>query len=77
MTLEAGRAGGDDGRFSAAACWTDETSEALPSLSKALVRALSFIGTGISSSELSLSVEYCCCESDLDSFAGLDSLRLS
>lgn len=49
------------------------------------MRALSFIGTGISSSELSLTVEYCCgCDWDLDSFdadapapwIGFDSLRL-
>lgn len=64
----------------------DEASDALPSLSRAFVRALSFIGTGISSSELSFMVEYCCgWEVLLDSlgsggaaavYRGLDSLRL-
>lgn len=80
VILEVARIG-EEGRSAG----TDEASEAWPSLSRAFVRALSFIGTGISSSELSLSVEYCCdCAFDsllaaaaADSGTGLESLRLS
>lgn len=80
------RTGGEDGRRGrAGVLWAGGPAAAWPSPSRALVRALSFMGTGISSSELSFKVEYCCgCE--LDSLltgaatalpAGCDSLRLS
>lgn len=46
-----------------------------PSSSSALVRALSFMGTGISSSELSFMAEYCCWE--LADWPGFDSRFLS
>ena len=59
MTRDGGRAGGDCGRSAAAGAAVEEASDAWPSFRSAFVSALSFMGTGISSSELSLSVEYC------------------
>ena len=47
--------------FAAAAAAAAASDAEAPSLKSALVRALSFIGMGISSSELSWRVEYCCC----------------
>lgn len=93
ITREAGRTGGEDWRTGgedgrrgrAEVLWAGGPAAAWPSPRRALVRALSFMGTGISSSELSFKVEYCWgCE--LDSLltgaatalpAGCDSLRLS
>lgn len=86
VTRDAGRGGGDDGRSLAMGGAADDASDACPSSSSAFVSALNFIGTGISSSELSLSVEYCC-DCDRDSLSseavvadppiGFDSLRLN
>lgn len=93
ITREAGRTGGEDWRTGgedgrrgrAEVLRAGGPAAAWPSPRRALVRALSFMGTGISSSELSFKVEYCWgCE--LDSLltgaatalpAGCDSLRLS
>lgn len=84
---EVWRTGGEDGRRGRPeVLWAGGPAAAWPSPRRALVRALSFMGTGISSSELSFKVEYCWgCE--LDSLltggaatalpAGCDSLRLS
>lgn len=58
--------GGEGGGFGAAL--------GAPSSSSALVRALSFMGTGISSSELSCMVEYCAWE--LDARPGFESCFL-
>ncbi len=45
----------------AAAAAAPPSDAEAPSLRRAFVRALSFIGIGISSSELSWRIEYCCC----------------
>jgi hypothetical protein len=86
LICEDGRAGGDDGRRLAATVALAGASEACPSPSSALVKALNTIGTGISSSELSFKVENCWgCDLRSDPAptafpnapAELDSLRLS